>query len=285
MDEGFIASLFKSAIGADLASSISSFITGDEFEEGVEIVSSTLNDVLLPVASVLICIYLIVELMEKVTNDNFNTDQFIKLLIKLVFSIAVVNNASAIADTIATFGSTMTSAVAEVLLSTDSPMGTLSVTSDLGFINGIIAFVILIIPWLISRLIFLIGCFMAFSYILEVNVRSLLAPIGFADLITGGSNSNGFRYLRRLIALGLQGAIMIIILAAGSSLISNVINLSMFADAAGEAATGGTTVELTIDYLTSSLIENGNIFKVLGVQIATVGLLGSAKTIANEVIG
>jgi len=228
------------------------------------------NAFILPVASVLVCIYFVIELMDKLTHENFSTDQFIVLMIKLVFSILIVENAAEIASYIMSFGEVFTSGIA----TSSAADIQASTVEKFGFFEAIVAFVLMIIPFLFSLIIQLIMYFFVFGYALEVNVRSIMAPIGFADLISGGSNSNGMRYLKKLLALSIQGGLMILILGVGSAFCILVVD-------------GGANVNDFHAILDLIIPGYGAIktIQALGIQLATVGLLGSAKTIANDLIG
>lgn len=266
--------IIGSVLGGTLIEDLADMLTGEEVE-GISslqtaITSSvdSVSDVLVPIASVLICIYFVIELMDKITNDNFNTDQFIRLLIKLVFAIVVVDNASVIAENIATFGTTFTRAIAGAGI--ESSLKLEANFDDLGFIDKIAAFVIMIIPYFASLVIRVGAYFMVFSYVMEIQIRTALAPLGFADLISGGVNSNGFKYLKKLLALAIQGGIMIIVMICATNLIS-----AISIDQLDENA-----------WSIENIIESiGMIFQIIAAQVAMLGLMGSARTIANDVIG
>lgn len=266
--ESVLNGIIGFVLGESLINDVGSYLIDPSGIEAISAAASSFSDVMKPIASVLICIYFIIELMEKITNDNFNTDQFIKLLIKLVFSIVVVDNASAIAENISKFGTAFISAISSADL-TSKPF-TVTEVNGLGIIDLIAMIVVMVIPFFVSLVIRLAAWFMIFSYIIEIQVRSALAPLGFADLISGGSNSNGFKYLKKLIALALQGGIMLIIMTCSAQLIGT----SLLDD--------GATLEFELANLIPTI---GNIFKIMAVQVAMLGLMGSAKTIANDVIG
>lgn len=266
--EGILNGIIGFVLGESLIKDVGSYLINPDNVDAISAAASSFSDVMKPIASVLICIYFIIELMEKITNDNFNTDQFIKLLIKLVFSIVVVDNASAIAENIAEFGTAFISAISNADLAAEE--FTVQEVNGAGIIDLIAMIVVMVIPFFVSLIIRLAAWFMIFSYIIEIQVRSALAPLGFADLISAGSNSNGFKYLKKLIALALQGGIMLIIMTCSAQLIgSSLLN-------------DGETLEFTIANLIPTI---GNIFKIMAVQVAMLGLMGSAKTIANDVIG
>ena len=121
----------------------------------------------------------------------------------------------------------------------------------------------LIFPFIVSFLIKIAIYFICYGRTIEMGVRSAFAPIGCADLTTGGANSNGIRYLKSLFAVALQGAVMVGIIFISSNVISSE--------------------------LSSNGILKGAFFPFLvqyfGVVSAMVGMLGASKSIAKEIIG
>ena len=93
-----------------------------------------------------------------------------------------------------------------------------------------------------------------------MGVRSAFAPIGCADLMTGGANSNGVRYLKSLFAVALQGAVMIGVIFVSSNILSGELSMS-------------------------KIVFFEFIIRYFGVVSAMVGMLGASKAIAKEIIG
>lgn len=261
-------------LGSSLIKDMSNMLMGEtvgnvsSIQTAISGAADSVSDVLMPIASVLICIYFVIELMDKITNDNFNTDQFIKLLIKLVFAIVIVKNANTIAENIASFGTTFTEAIGTAGIKAGSEIE--ANVSDLGMVDKIATLVVMLIPFFVALIIRLAANFMVFSYLMEIQIRTALAPLGFADLISGGTNSNGFKYLKKLLALAIQGGIMIIIMICASQLIE-AISISQLDENAW-----------SLENIVESIMM---IFQVMAAQVAMLGLMGSAKTIANDVIG
>lgn len=240
------------------------------FDSDILATLDNLSEAALPIASVLVCIYFTIALMDKIAADNFTTDQFITLLIKLVFSILIINNAQELAKIIMSFGEHL---LGDVASSTEVEM---SFADGFGFFEKIFAIILMLIPAIFSILVRLIMYFFTYGYAIEVYVRSAFAPIGLADLISGGINSNGYKYLRKMIAVALQGSIMLGILIVGSQLSTDIIQ---------EVSSINSIGELVGKVIFSVGNEGVGMLQLIGVQLATVGLLGSARTIANDLIG
>lgn len=267
-----ITKILQFIFGTNLGKEAADILTEYQNLEAIKDWIGKFDDVLLPIASVLVSIYFIMALADKVSSDNFSTDQFISLCIKLVISIAVINNATELAKIIAEFGTKFTEAIGDIA-NVASTTELTEAFQEAGFIETIVMVIIAIIPALFAMIIRLILYFMIFGYVLEIEVRSALAPLGFADFVIGGANSNGMRYLKKLIALGIQGGLIVIALSAGTALMSGIVDTLL------------TGIDLSVTGIMNLIFSPTSILKLLGVQMAMVGLVGSSKSIANEVIG
>ena len=219
--------------------------------------------VMIPIASVFVCIYFMIEVIDKLTSERFNAEVFIKMLMKLVFSVIIVSNASAWAIKIMNFGTDFAMAVvgefkAETVIKLKESFydsnNILNIFNQLGLIIS------LLLPFIASFIIKIAVYFICYGRTIEMGVRSAFAPIGCADLMTGGANSNGIRYLKSLFAVALQGAVMIGVIFISSHIISGELSMSKI-----------IFFEFMIRYF--------------GVVSAMVGMLGASKAIAKEIIG
>ena len=264
-----ILEFFLNMIGGTLLPNVLIYaLQNNKIEEVLSGIQGFSESVFLPIASVLVCICFTLELMQKVTSDNFNTDQFIKMLLKLAIEIVIINNATQIAKKIVKFGIAFTGAVG----GGSSEMAGITV-SEIGFIQGLVLIVVMILPFFISLVAFIIGYFQVYSYQLEFTVYAAAAPLGLADFLSNGIHSNGMKYMKKLLALAIQGGIMILILAAASILQQEMV--------------GGISFSLSswddIANMLKSLFNT--FFACIGIQLAVVGTLGQAKTISQAIIG
>jgi len=233
--------------------------------DSVSLINNISESVAQPIGAVLLTIYLVLELMEKLTTDNFSAEQFVKLLIKFAFGQIIITNITGWSFMF------MNAGVSFMMQIVDASGGISQATVDMGgidnslggIIKGIALIAQLIIPFLISAVLRVAIYFMGFGRALEMILRSMMAPIGCADVITGGTNSSGIRYMKRMLGISLQGGIMIAIIAASALFINELL--------VGEGVfTIGNTVFL---------------MKYLGVVAAMVGILGQSKSIAFEIVG
>ena len=219
-----------------------------------------LSGAIMPIASVLVTIYFMMAVMDKMTSDSFNAEQFIKLMLKLIMSITIIDNAPEWSKLIMRFGNeftTLLSATAGEFTSYDVS----AVEIDSNPLVQIGMLLLMLIPWLVALLMKIAVYFLGYGRAVEIGIRAALSPIGCADIITGGANSNGFRYLKKMIAISMQGGLMMVVIASAS-----VVCASELPDVA-------------------DITSMAFIGKYLGIMASMVGIMASCKSIANEIVG
>ena len=217
-----------------------------------------ISDVSIPIAAVILCMYLVMEVMEKVTDGNFTTEQFLKILIKLAFGQFLITNATAFVLQFMNVGVAFMNSVTTEALSV--PMVVATIDEDMGFLETIGMLLLMLLPAVVGFFLSLAVQIMGYVRNLEMIIRAMFAPIGVADVMHGGANSHGMRYLKDCLAIALQGAIMIGVVIAASAIMSSVLQ-----------AGGGFSWDLIITYF--------------GVMGGMVGLLGQSKSIAKDIVG
>lgn len=261
-----LTSMIDNIFGADfIQSAIDSINIGVASEYGTVldyIQDDKVQSVICAIAAVLLTMHLLIELMEKMTNDTFTSDQFIKLLIKFVFGMVIISHGTEWSLQFMNIGAKFINDIMDAINVT-----TITVTKpeDSGFWEAIGAMVILAIPLLVSFLLRVAIFFISFSRIIEMILRAMFAPIGCADVVSGGSHSAGVRYLKKMLAISIQGALMIAVVYISSEMLSGVMQ---------NLVTNGLGI--------TDIMGLGQYF---GITAAMVGLLGATKSIANEVVG
>lgn len=229
-----------------------------------DIFTGTINSigtVVKPVAGVLVCIYFMIELMNKLTNDNFSSEQFIKMLIKLVFSIIMIENIPQWSIYLMNFSTVFTDAIKGSIPGIAS-IDASAIIDKFSFLETLGALALMLLPYAASFVVKIAVTFIGYGRAIEIGLRSAFAPIGCADLVTGGTNSSGFRYIRRMLGIALQGGVMIAVVICSSTVITQV-------------AMGGEIKPFDLIFI-------GKYFGCLG---SMIGLLASSKQLAFELVG
>lgn len=222
-------------------------------------------------------IYFLLALIDKVQTDQFNIEHFFKALLKWTVTIIIISNGVyflqllmfmcdklydelADSDAIKTaLGSSSVSggAVCELY---EALKGTAS-----HFANGVFAAIgylfELIIPYIcvfISKILIMVN---SYGRAIEFFVRVAFAPIGMAGLASGENNSQTLKYIKKLAAVGIQGALILVVVLCYTTLLYTIQN----------NATGfGEAVGAQAEYIILSF--------------AVIGLLSKAQSWANDVL-
>lgn len=260
-----IIKMMDTIFGSDFLIDCVTSINQDPLEiEGIKTLIETIGQVVLPIAAVLLCMHLLIELMDKMTSDSFNAEQFVKLLMKFVFGQIIISNATEWSMTFMTVGTKLMADIQAGLTITSIGLADITETVEaMNFWTQIGVFAQLMLPLLASFLLRIAVYFMAYSRLVEMVLRAMMSPMGCADVVTGGAHSSGIRYLKRMLAISVQGAMMLAIIATASALL------------AGDG--------IFVDGI--SITDVMFLGKYLGLMAAMVGLMGSSKSIANEVVG
>lgn len=171
----------------------------------------------------LIFLYFLIDLLDEVQADNFTIERLIKKLITLTVAIVVVNIGGNILATICEFSDALIDDLSGVVaLGSMASMDNLysdlmSLHQDAGFLSQIIIFLDMLaiivenlIPYALTYVLFLIVYLLSFSRFVEIVVRFVMAPIGIAQLVSGGAKGPGMRYIKKFASCALQGAVCIV---------------------------------------------------------------------------
>lgn len=218
-----------------LTSSISDDVTAEDFETDAilrfnvsdensifyTLWQSTENiyKVIATIGTLLVVVYVLIEMMDRAINDLQNPEFFVKGLIKLVVGIMIINNGYDIIEWVLDVGSAVfTYAATEYGTALDKVSGinvcSYQDISHMNFFESLLEVATLFLPWLILSVSQLVATVVAWIRIFDIVLKGMFAPIGMADMVTGGLNSQGFKYLKKLGASCMQGAVILVITQA-----------------------------------------------------------------------
>lgn len=267
--DGIITMMLESIYGGGLVQATydALMIFSSSYSSSIADTMGTISDFLKPIAGVIVCMYFLMNLIDKATTDNFSSDQFIKMLLKLAFSIIIIENITDWSVRIMDFGIAFTNGIASSIsgISDLSTLDMQNIVENMGFWSKLGGMAILLIPWAISLLVRLGIYFLVYGRAIEIGVRAIFSPIGCSDLMNGGVNSNGFKYIKKMLAVSIQGGVMLIVVICSSLLTRDV-----FANDLGNGV---------------SIFDLAFIAKYLGVSLSMVGIMAASKQIANDIIG
>lgn len=172
----------------------------------------------------LIFLYFLIDLLDEVQADSFTIERLIKHLLTLTIAIVVLNIGGEIFNYICQLGDALiedskVSALNGEMGEMDDIYNSLIGTApDKGgaifglklFIKAIGLLAEHVIPFLITFVAYLIAYLISFSRFIEILVRFAFAPIGMAQLVSGGAKGPGMRYIKKFASCVLQGAVCVL---------------------------------------------------------------------------
>lgn len=210
------------------------------------------------VGRLLCLLYFFLSLIELSTNDNFTLETFIKHLAKLaiLFVIFSPSTITILSDFASALENTLLNSVTEsssfqfgALVDCIFDIKQFNLKGALGLVFGDSIFS------LTTLLSIIVVEVVSFGRAIELIIYESLLPLGMSSIYNGGLNSSGFRYIKKWIALYIQGAIMFLATILGY-LVST--NISFFGN-------------------------NG--FGEIACALAVAAVIARSKSIANDIMG
>ena len=226
-----------------------------------------------PIGLSLAALYWLIELGTLVKEDHFNVETFFISMIKLVIAIYIVDHGYGICDHLLDFGDAVIELVKTrstlVWSVTDSPLDEKDrIVKIVDMFRLIFPLIIFTACGLVAKLVLWLRCL---SRSIKMGIYIGLAPLALAD-ITGGSHSTSINYLKRFLALCLEGGIL---------LAMNLFVGMLFANLAppGDKSIAQLLIE-----------SGGNILSITTIKALVFGLTGigmysKAEEIAMSIVG
>jgi hypothetical protein len=209
-------------------------VEGDVVSEAVVTIWGFVNDIydiMTPIAYGLILLYFMLDVIEKTTHEQMSIEHFFRSMIKLIVAIVFVNTGK----DLLLLGVQFTSALAELVDSGASSGGTygeilqsfydqINPTSGLTCVIACIGLILqMFLPWIANLVASVIVELVIWSRLVEIGLRGAFAPIGMADLFTEGTKGAGFRYFKKFLAVGMQGALIVGVMACYNAVSAGVM--------------------------------------------------------------
>lgn len=220
------------------------------------------------VALSLIVMYFLFSITDKVAQGQMTIEIFVPEFIKLLAAAFLVLEGYNFFKLLISLGESITKTVGNSFTNdptTNNLRYMVETNADDSAIVQVSVLAVLIIPTifgLLARLSIYVVCI---GRALEIIVRLALSPIAVADVFGNGLNSGGFRYIKKFLAVTLQGAVIIVIIHIMGTL--------------------NATLVIPPDNDTSVSALFGNLMKVVFVNLAGVSLIIKSQSIVNDVVG
>lgn len=248
--------------------------------------NNTLN-VMKTIGFALCLFFFIMTLIDLLTSERLSFEIFWKHFLKLILGAFMVDNAEKVKEFVIEFGNAFMTDVNTGLSSNNNIVNPFTET-DGTFLQALVEFaetmplgwmMLLGIAFLVGIFCLLIGLIIngaailiAFSRFLELYLRCTFLPVALALMTDDGWRGAGGRYIKKIIAVSVQGVALIII----GSLVGSAVG-SIFSSLATVEA------KLTIGSLLNMCLST--IVVSLGFGLAGLSLMFKSIGIVNDVFG
>ena len=196
-------------------------------------IKSLSDNVILPIAGVILAIVMTLELLQLITDRNnmhdVDTWMFFKWIFKTACAVLIVTNTwnivmgvfeaaqSVINDASGVVVGNVNIDIASNFADLEERLMEMSLGQLLGL--WLQSFVVGITMWFLAICIFVI----AYGRMIEIYLVTSVAPIPMATMVNREWGQMGTNYLRNLLALGFQGFLIIVCVAIYAVLVQNMI--------------------------------------------------------------
>ena len=232
--------------GSDLFNSVSKTLKYDlfsasRFEDAVDIVVAISEHVIVPIATMMICVYFIINIMEKMSNENFTWEQLGRLLAMLLVGVFMIENSFEILTKLYDIGIELVDLTVKKLGTGSESNADVNVALDAykqmkegksGIMKAlwdILMMFVLLFPWLVSWIMRLVVKVICYSRMIEVLLRAAFSPLALSDFFQNGIQGAGWRWLKNFFAVCLQGVVIMSISLLYSALLGGIIESELLA--------------------------------------------------------
>ena len=184
----------------------------------------------------LIVLYWLLDIIEKVQMESFTLEHFVRASIKLLLGVILMSNGLPIFQGILSACNGIFSQIDAGTGANEGATATVlnQVWQDCTYqkshpIAGAFALVgwmlELLVPAFMMLIIKIVVYVVVYSRIVELFVRTAFAPIGMANIYSGGMSASGYKYIKKIAAVALAGCVILVVLNAYTQL-SGLVNFT-----------------------------------------------------------
>lgn len=180
----------------------------------------------------LLIAYLLVGLMEDISFNQLYMEKMVKKMVFFCIGLALISKSMDLMYAIANIGAGLVNKISAVAIqnmpnydslcqevydkctTAESASGIKDklLFSIADFTNQVGYILQLFIPWLVSKIAYIIVQFTCWSRFMEILIMAIMSPISFADISKGsGEHSNAMRAVKNVIAISFSGAMILLI--------------------------------------------------------------------------
>ena len=245
------------------------------------------NETMVACAYALCALFFLLSLIPFITEKGFTIEAFVKFFAKLAIGVFAVSIAGDIIKYSFQFGNALSDFVADnfTILGSGFDLGQtqeeiqatlegrfLTMAKEGGGFSLLMTSVFTILPIdLIILVMTIVSYIIAFSRLFEMCIRSAFLPIPLALLSDDGWRGAGGRYIRKLLAIMAQGAVLVAIAMLTSQIMGRVLGTDTLEALESESA----TIEAMIE----------KVLIAAGIGISSVSIMFKSIGFVNDIFG
>lgn len=229
-------------------------------------------------------VYFLLELADKATQEMLSLEQLFLLFLRLLIAYVLIANCIQLLKGFIDFGTALSAEIDEVNVASTLFQQHGDVIreglEDISADAGIGYAIKLLIPYLIVLVSNVVVYFISISRSVELTIRVIFAPFAIANIYHDMQRSEGFRYLRKILALSLQVVVCLGICLAISAVLQT---LGGDPDVVLESLENGKfNAEIFLD----NYVLGGQSYMILlGILFARIGLLVKSMQLCSDLVG
>lgn len=237
-------------------------------------------------------VFVIIRLVQETLNGRATLDMFLKIFIKMAVTLFVVTNCGIITDTIHNVMDALIDAGTTALWNTDSSLTfhMISTTASTGWIMTLIALILLrIVLTVLGILVLAYVKIVAYSLLIELNIRKMFMPFAILGLMDEGSATIGYRYIKKYMAIYLR--MFMYVIAFGLADIITSTSMLQIEEGANQIV-GSGTVTLEGDIINIAADVYGVVMTVfvygiqwIILQFSAIACAKKSEMLCYEIVG
>lgn len=273
--EGILKGLIKGLFGTGYFKSCQKILGGEILNTyGIKDIMGTVLEITKGVGTALLVMFFILEMMERMTREQWDVENAIRMFIKYIFAkMILIDNIGTFLNGFIDIGSSLVSITGDVSIELSDDMINKFIPSDSNVLMSILYIVMMLIPYLLCLIVQTVLKALCYARLFEIVIYGGFSPIGMVSMVQEGFSGHGLRYMKRFMSVCFKGAILMIILVIGGQL---------------EMATFSTFIsgEELASRIDVSIIEAlGMSLGTLVIPITMLGVSMRASQFANDIAG
>lgn len=230
-----LEAMLKDICGSDLFSSIYETLSINWFSSGAALTAArTLHNTIKPVALMLMFLYFMIAIVDKLSSENFTWEQLWRQMAMLLAAKYLIDNCfdilklmfdigmAAAATLSSKYGTNVSSVTINAQTLIDGFRQSMGFSEFFSFLAEMLMVLYLLLPWLLSWIMRLCVSIVCYSRVIEIYCRAVFAPLAISDFFHTGLQGGGWRFLKNFLAVCLQGAMILVIAIIYSKLFASL---------------------------------------------------------------